>query len=118
MDYQALLYDPIYSTHGVPASVILADGTTRFDGLTALDKTGGVDTGEPVQTQTILPAALFRMKELSAAGINKDELPGGTLILNGFNWRIDSILPKPAPTGENEGELQLLISAQEIASSE
>lgn len=118
MDYASLLFDPIYSIQGVPAAITLASGTL-LDGLTGLDKTSGVDVGGgDVQIQTIVPAAIFRVRELREKGAVPADLPKASLIMNGFEWRVNSYRLKPSPKGEHDGEVLLLLSQKRELSSE
>ena len=116
MDYQATLYDPVYTVLGVPCVLTLAD-TRSFDTLTALDKTEGVDVGDNVQVPTIKPVAAFRMVELRAAGIEAEDVQDATLTMNGFTWTVDNYKFAPSPGGENDGELYLILAGKEAASS-
>lgn len=118
MDYQALLFDPIYSIQGVPAALLLANGTL-LDSLTALDKTAGIDVGGgDVQVQTIAPAAVLRVAELTARGVALDDLIKAKLLMNGNEWRVNSHRPKPSPKGQRDGEVYLILGSQRELSSE
>lgn len=109
MDYQASLYDPIYNTVGVPAVLTLSTGD-EFPDLTVLDKSAGVDTGEgTVQVQTMKPGAVIRAAELAANEITLEQLQDAVLFMSGFYWTVTSYRPAPAPTGEAEGEVVLLL---------
>jgi hypothetical protein len=109
IDYQASLYDPVYTALGVTATIAL-DGTAGEFSLTVIDKTAGIDVSGDVNVASIKPAAAVRMAELVLNGIERASLYGGTITLNGVTWRIDATAPRPAPTGENEGELYLVLS--------
>lgn len=115
MDYASLLYDPVYSVLGVPATLTLED--ERTFSVTVLDKTAGVEVGgfqdnreraSYATVQTVLPAAVVRASEF--AGIDLADLEDAALAFNGKTWRVKSYQPKPSPKGEADGELYLLLS--------
>ena len=106
MDYQALLYGPIYRTFGVGATLALDAGAVA---LTVLDKTAGVTVGQAVEVQTVLPAAIVRATELAAAGVARAGLDGRQLAFNGKTWRIASWHAEPSPNGEDDGEVYLFL---------
>lgn len=118
IDYRSLLFDPIYSIQGVPAALLLADGRV-IDGVTALDKTAGIDVGGgDVTVQTIAPAACLRVNELTEKGVALDDLLRSRLLMNGNEWKVTSHRPKPAPTGERNGEVFLVLANPRELSSE
>lgn len=108
MDYQANLYDPIYSVLGVSASVSSAGGQSAT--VTAVDKTAGILIPDArTQIDTIRPVAMVRTRELEGAGILVADLPEGSITLNGGTWRIKSYQPRPSPLGELDGEIMLIL---------
>lgn len=118
LDYQALLYDPIYDTLGIAATIKSGKTSLSFD-LTAIDKTSGVAVTEDQNSniQTILPAAFIRAREMTSLGLSKDDLNGGILTLKPDNlpsssWKITSHRPDPSPKGEQDGQYYLFL--QEI----
>lgn len=117
MDYQALLFNPIYLIQGVPVVLTLPDSGGVAD-LTAIDKTSGVDVGDNAQVQTIKPVAALRVVELTAAGITLDQLPDSFLEMNGFLWNVVSYRAKPTPKGQNDGEVYLILADKEAVESE
>lgn len=108
MDYQNLLYDPIYGVIGVPAVLRMGSSLGNVD-VTAIDKTVGVVVSQGVDLQTDSPAATIRAAELIAAGIGLENLDGRTLTLNGVDWRISSHHLNPSPRGESDGEVYLIL---------
>ena len=105
MDYQSLLYGPVYGALGVEA--VLHMGSPLGDvPLTAIDKTAGLTINQAVDVQTILPAATVRAPELLIAGVALEDVDGKTLTLinpvtgSGKDWRIASLEAKPSPNGE------------------
>jgi len=108
VDYQALLYDPIYLALGVPATLTLDSGEV-LDAI-ALDKTAGIDLGlGESNAQTVVPAAVVRARELGAKGVSPKELPNATLLMNGMSWDVRSYRLKPSPLGERDGEVYLIL---------
>lgn len=118
MDYQSLLFNPIYDLQGVPSALLLADART-IDGLTALDKTAGIDTGDgDVQVPTIAPAAMLRVAELTAKGVTLDNLIKARILMNGNEWRVVSHKTRPSPKGERDGEVLLVLANPRELSTE
>ena len=108
MDYQALLYNPVYSVLAVDA--VLHMSTPLGDvPLTVIDKTAGVTLNQAVDVQTVLPVATVRAPELAAAGVDLADIDGKTLTLNGKDWRVASLETKPSPNGEGDGEIFLVL---------
>ncbi len=109
MDYQAILYGPIYRVFGVTATIQL-EGGDPFD-IVAIDNTDGVAVGNSVDVQTVLPAAVVLMPDLAAQGVAPGELDDGLITLNGKTWTIDAHRARPSPNGEADGELYLILRA-------
>lgn len=77
-----------------------------------LNVTKGADPSKPGDLYTVLPAARLRLTELAAAGVDQSELYGGTLVLSdGTTWTVKNHRIRPAPTGEAEGEAELILRA-------
>ncbi|MBR0876884.1 hypothetical protein JQ608_06670 [Bradyrhizobium liaoningense] len=107
MDYQAAMLNPIYVTVGVPC--VLSIGSVDHD-LTALDKTvGTLFTFTNGGVETVVPAAVVRMRELAALGVLPADVDGATLALNGSMWTVNTHEMKPSPKGEADGEVYLLL---------
>lgn len=105
------MLDRIYESEiGVSATLTAGTGTGA-DGLsvTVIDKTSGLEISDQENLQTIRPAAIVRMAELTAAGIAHSELDSGSLALAAKTWRIHSHFLKPNPDGELKGEVVLLL---------
>lgn len=108
MDYQALLYNPVYSVLAVDA--VLHMGPPLGDvSLAAIDKTAGLTLNQAVDLQTVLPAATVRAAELIAAGVALADIDGKMLTLNGKDWQITGLHPNPSPNGEGDGEVYLIL---------
>ena len=92
IDWQGNMYDPIYSTLGVSATIASSGGQSAT--VTAVDKTAGISIPDArTQIETVRPVALVRARELEQAGILVSDLPEGTITFNGATWRIKSYTP-------------------------
>lgn len=112
IDFSSLLYAPIYDAFGVPATILcLYDA--RFE-ITVIDKTSGVEVFDGTSSvKTIRPAVVVRVSELSALGLSTSDLEGASIEVAGKLSRIKAMMPKPAPTGEADGELYLFLIEDE-----
>ena len=112
MDYATLLYDPNYSIFGVAATLTLPGSDGAEAEVTALDKTSGVVVGASIDVQTIEPAAVVRYSELTTAfeSFALSQLRGASLVMNGKTWKVRNHSLRPAPTGEAQGEVMLLLT--------
>jgi len=101
IDFDALVFGPLYSTFGKPAALTI--GSAAYD-LDVIDNTKGVtvDDGSAIGVQTIRPAVDVRRSELVALGIAVGDLIDGEITLNGTTWRIKSFL-------DNGDELRLIL---------
>lgn len=109
MDYRSVLYDPVYQIEGVGAKLTLASGQV-FDGLTAIDKTAGVQLPGPLaEVETLRPVASMLVGDLLDTGIDPDALDDATLELNDRVWKVNSTRYMPSPAGQADGEIYLLL---------
>jgi hypothetical protein len=77
----------------------------------AIDKTVGVVVGADVEVQTVEPAAVVRHADLDAVtDFELSQLRGSSLAMNGKTWKVRNHALKPAPTGEGQGEVMLLLT--------
>lgn len=117
IDYRASLYDPIYASLGVPATLTTV-GNSSADSVTAdvvlIDRTSaealplGGGFGR-VTVETTKPVYRVRAYELADAGIDVDALDRATVVVNGGTWTINSHGLRPAPTGAADGEVALFL---------
>jgi hypothetical protein len=108
IDFSGLLYDPIYNAFGVPATLLCLYGA-RFE-ITVIDKTSGVEVFDgSASVKTMRPAVVLRYAELAPLGLAPADLEGASIEVAGKLSRIKAIMPKPAPTGEADGELYLFL---------
>jgi hypothetical protein len=112
IDFSSLLYDPIYRAFGVPATILCLYGT-RFE-ITVIDKTSGVEVFDSTASvKSIRPAVVLRYSELNLLGLAPSDLEGASVEVAGKLSRIKAMMPKPAPTGEADGELYLFLIEDE-----
>jgi len=104
-------YDALYASPlAVDAELVIACGDVP-QGVRAIDKTVPQVNGfQGVDVATIGPSANVRASELAEKGIDPNDADGGTLTLNGKDWKIIDHQPIPAPTGERAGEIRLNLS--------
>lgn len=103
-------YAVIYNNLGQAATLTPSDASTDDVPLTAIDHTKGEAVGDSVEIATVLPVAYVRMTELADNGLAREQVKGGTLTLNGRNWRVKATIPQPSGAGEDEGELKLILA--------
>ena len=113
MHLDDLLYRPLYNIFGTGAVIRCLYGASFT--LQVIDRTSGVEVteGSGIDVKTIRPAAVLRMRELAELGLMPTDLDGAALDLNGKLWRVKATMPKPAPTGEADGELYLFLMEDE-----
>ena len=107
MDFGALLYGPLYDVLGTSA-VIRCLYSDAFE-ITVIDKTSGVEVNEGGAVKTIRPAAIIRMTDLTLQGLERADLEDAHIEINDKLWRVKATMPKPAPSGEAQGELYLFL---------
>lgn len=120
MDWASLLYAPIYATLGVDAVLTVACGDPPI-ALTVIDKTAGSSSSfgnganrnglnfSDVNVMTVLPACMVRATDL--ADVEPAKLRDAQIAFNGKTWRVMDHEPVPAPTGEGQGEIRLILEA-------
>jgi hypothetical protein len=109
IDFSSLLYAPIYQAFGVQATFTCLYGD-RVE-LMVIDQTSGVEVADAsaIDVKTIRPAVTIRVPDLAGKGFDAADLEGALLVLGDRVWRVKATMPKPAPTGEAEGELYLFL---------
>lgn len=105
MDYAALLYDPVYETFGISASLAPNRPDAASVAITVIERTRSTDASEEFDVGTLRPGAFVRRRERDEAGIAPAELDAGTLVFGGRSWRIDAHAPRPGPDDEASGEI-------------
>jgi hypothetical protein len=106
-------YSAIYSVFGVPAQLTAGSGPAAT--VTVNDLTKGVDIPDPANpgVKTIRPVARVRRSDLDAADVDTGDLDGATLVLNGITWTVSAWGPRPSPNGENDGEIEMILTESE-----
>jgi hypothetical protein len=107
IDFSSLLYAPLYDHFGTDAK-ITTPSTEAYD-IRAIDFTAGVELGDGAGLLSIRPVAVVRVSDLDCSGIARKDLDGATIEINGKSWIIKATMPKPSPTGEDTGELYLVL---------
>ena len=106
LDYSSLLYDPVYTEIGVPA-------TLGAVSITVIDDTRPkqLPAGPFVDVRGMGPGAFARIPELAAAGITQDDWLDAVLTFNGRAWVVRSYELRGSPNGEDQGEVRFLLKA-------
>ena len=112
MDYASILYDPIYRTFGVPATLVPSSRDAGPVAITVINRTATTDVSEEFELGTLRPGAFVRRRELDQAGIAPAELDGGLLAFGGRSWRIEAHSPRPGPDGEASGEILMHLAEE------
>lgn len=101
IDFDALVFGPVYSTFGQPA--VLTLGRSSYD-LVVIDNTKGVvvDEAGSIGVQTIRPAADVRRSTLAKLGLAARDLVDGEVEFGDAAWRIKTVL-------ENADEIRLIL---------
>jgi hypothetical protein len=110
IDYQGVLYNPVYAAVAVDATLTSSDGSEVA--IAVVDKTAGVALSDRMNVESIRPVARVRTAELVANGIDMTDLPNSLISFNGADWRIKAFRQMPAPTGEMTGETMLILLSE------
>lgn len=99
----------LFADPNLSASAVLSLDRGEFT-IQAIDETDGVVVSvDGMGVETIAPAASVRATDLRDLGLAPGDLDGGTLVLNGTDWRIVSVRPRPSPSGEPGGTYRLTL---------
>ena len=111
-DFDTLRLDAIYQVLATDA-VVTPNGGRPKD-MRAIDKTAGVQVGgdDSVSVYSIEPGCFLRSDELAANRIQRSDLDGGTIELNGTLWSIITAAPRPGMLGEATGEVRLILKTE------
>ncbi len=107
MDFDALVLAPNYATFGRDATLTPAAGSAST--VKVIDHTQGVAvlTDDPGQVGIATTVPAVNIRETDLTGIDP---VGGTLLMGGVTWDIDSTRPVIGPNGIGTGERQLFLS--------
>lgn len=106
IDYNSLLYDPVYRAKG--ASATLGSGAQ----VTIIDDTNGTTIEGQLGIETIGPSCRVRMAELISNNISTTALTGDSIEFNGASWRIKTFRMMPNANGENDGQVRLMLLSE------
>jgi len=111
INYTNLLYGPVYRALGVDMEFILPPPGNEVYVILGLDKTAGVDvqTEGDIGVQTVRPAAVLRMADLASVDLAPDDLMDALVNISGGSWKVRSYYPKPSPSGQDDGELWVIL---------
>jgi hypothetical protein len=106
-------YDALYASPLAVDAVLTVDCGEVPIAIRAIDKTAGIVTGSSggrfnAEVETISPAAAVRAGDL--ANIDKADLHGALLEMNGKTWTVENHTFRPSPTGEGAGEILLILT--------
>jgi hypothetical protein len=110
IDYQGVLYNPIYGAVAVEATLSSSAGVEVT--VAVVDKTAGVVLSDRMNVESIRPVARVRTAELVANDVEMADLPNSLISFNGASWRIKAYRQMPAPTGEMTGETMLILLSE------
>lgn len=107
IDWDALLYDPLYANFGTAAVMTPPVGASVA--VLAIDHTRGVEIQSGVELPVIRPAAFVRRSEMDDNNLTEQSMLGGTIALNGYTWTVADIRPRPGPDGKGTGESMFVL---------
>ncbi len=108
--YRSML-DRLYETASVPIQLTSGKDESRIT-LQAIDRTIGIEVKERgLDIASVRPVIAVRSSELTAQGIEPQDLIGGIFALNGVNWRIQASVPKPGPFGQTSDQTFFVLLA-------
>lgn len=115
IDWNTLLYDPLYASFGTAATMTPAVGAAAA--VTVIDQTRGVEIQSGIEMPVIRPACFVRKSEMTGAGLTEQAMLGGTIAMNGYTWTVNDIRPKPGPMGKDSGESMFVLVAMTAGSA-
>src|SRR3954469_5383557 len=91
IDFDALVFGPVYGTFSEPATLTIGSVVHEID---VIDGTRGVavEEGGPIAVETIRPVADVRRGQLAEKSIAVADLIDAALVLAGQTWRIKAPL--------------------------
>src|SRR5262245_41213766 len=111
LDYNGLLFDPVYSILGVPAMLTHMAGVSE---VTVIDDTRAKsNTTGSLEVRSLGPGAFARVPELIDKGINRSDYVNSMLSFNGRMWIIRSYEMRGSPNGEDKGEVRFFLKASD-----
>lgn len=104
LDFDSLVLGPAYAIMGVTATYTPVGGPARD--ITVIDQTKGetIFTDAAAGVSETVPTVHAREGDIAVPA------EGGTIVVSGNTWRIDSSIPAPGPGGVDSGERILILS--------
>lgn len=113
MDWNEILYDPVYAVLAVEATLTPTGGAAVI--IDAVDKTAGFDVNlGGVELPSIKPVAFVRMAELAAHNLTLEQIKDAALQLGANRWLIKATKQRPGPDGKGSGEAMLILLNENI----
>jgi hypothetical protein len=119
IDFNALMYDPVYARIGVPAVLTVAGSDGAEVEITVIDDTRPkvlpISTGaQAADVRSAGPGAFARVPELAENGIARSDYADAVLAFNGRTWIVRSWELIGSPNGEDLGEVRFALKADAI----
>lgn len=110
-DFDSVLYGPLHTTFGTSATITPAGGTVGPATVTVIDHTRGMALQlKGADIETVVPVAVVRATVLADASLTRSDLRRAALTMNGRTYRIESTMPRPTPSGEDDGEVLMILT--------
>jgi hypothetical protein len=106
VDFDALVLGPSYAILGTTATYTPVGGPAVS--ITVIDQTKGEEimTDAAAGISATVPTVHARESDIA------DPAEGGTILVNGTTWIIESSIPAPGPGGTSSGERILILAEQ------
>jgi len=113
IDYNALLYDPVYAVLGVPAMLTHTAGVA--DIVIIDDTRPKTSVSGQLIMLSVEPGAFARVQELKAKGVDRSDWRGNASMLafNGRTWIVRNYEIRGSPNGEDLGEVRFLLKSSD-----
>jgi hypothetical protein len=112
LDYNSLLYDPVYLELGV--SCVFVQGSKEAT-ISVIDDTRPITLpAGSLEVRSVGPGAFARIQELETNGIAREDYQDAGLNFNGRTWIVRSWELRGNPNGEDFGEVRFLLKAAEV----
>lgn len=107
VNFDGLALGPAYSLFGVDATLMIP--AQSASAVRVIDHTAGVvvHTDDPGGAGAVAVRPAVHIRTTDLAGF---EPKGGTIVIGGVTWDIDTSLPVIGPAGVGTGEHQLFLS--------
>lgn len=107
IDWDAGLYDPLFSVFATAASLDIGGGPVA---VTVIDQTAGIElAANAVDMPVISPVAIIRASEMASNDITEESLLEASLTIGSTVWTIKNVAARPGPGGKGSGEYMLVL---------